>query len=853
MTDSMGNNWTTHYDILGRADSTTDPDKGQTTSHYNDLGELEWTVDARGEKLVIQYDSLGRKIGLYDDAIAATNKLATWAYDPAGNKGQLASYSRWTGANRDIEYKTKIRGYTPLYQSTGEDYVIPTSETGLGGTYTFTKSYKVDGSPATVGYPNAGGLGGETLTYTYDAVTGKAEQLQTNWPGAGQYVTNTDFTAYGEMAFVEFGQTASSWVQRAFTYDEVTRAPVQFTTIRQTAPQIIADLHYTYDAANNITKIADTPAGGTADTQCFDYDYLRRLEAAWTPSNGDCAPAPTLAGLGGPAPYWNSWVLDKAGNRSSQSIHLSGTSTDSTFGHVAAGSARPHAVTNVVTTGPGAGTKNYAYDNSGNQTCRPQPGVVSNTCPSGAGSQELRWNSEGQLYQHVSGSSTYDYLYDAEGNRLVARDSTGTTLYLPGNELRRKASDGTVSATRYYNHNGNTCAMRTTTGLTWLASDHQGTQSIAIAAGNQTITQRRQTPYGTSRGTAVTWPNPKGFVGGDADATGLSHLGAREYDTTLGGFISVDPIIDPNDPQQLNAYAYSNNSPITMSDASGKRFMADDYGGPSAPASTTAAPPAKKETGCSAVKLNCTIDDINAMTVVQRKEMVKVWLNVYASKYNAQDSFENIMGVLDFMIDDDIAKPGSWSSWVDSTILHGVQNGLAISEGVPVASSNPGGEKWATYFAFTKENPGVDDSERRRKWSEAEQASTEYGYGYSASKGVPIGTAQELAFAGAAEVYRLALRHQDTVDGIAFGVGWALCPAFLAARCAAKAVKTERDLLNPSNHDPCYLGGHVISGTVLTVEGYVTGDPIEMAKGVAEVATYGPKVVKEAVDWLFDW
>ena len=53
------------------------------------------------------------------------------------------------------------------------------------------------------------------------------------------------------------------------------------------------------------------------------------------------------------------------------------------------------------------------------------------------------------------------------------------------------------------------------------------------------------------------------------DATGLTHLGAREYDPTLGSFISVDPIVDLTNAQQMNGYTYSSNNPITFTDPSG--------------------------------------------------------------------------------------------------------------------------------------------------------------------------------------------------------------------------------------------------------------------------------------------
>ncbi|MFD7537624.1 polymorphic toxin-type HINT domain-containing protein [Streptomyces sp. NPDC059819] len=54
-------------------------------------------------------------------------------------------------------------------------------------------------------------------------------------------------------------------------------------------------------------------------------------------------------------------------------------------------------------------------------------------------------------------------------------------------------------------------------------------------------------------------------------ATGLTHLGAREYQPSTGRFISADPILDAAQPQQWNGYAYSDNSPTNLSDPTGLR------------------------------------------------------------------------------------------------------------------------------------------------------------------------------------------------------------------------------------------------------------------------------------------
>jgi RHS repeat-associated protein len=122
-------------------------------------------------------------------------------------------------------------------------------------------------------------------------------------------------------------------------------------------------------------------------------------------------------------------------------------------------------------------------------------------------------------------------------------------------------------------------AMRTAAGVQLLATDQNDTAEDAVDAASLAITQRRFTPFGQARGTAApSWPGDKGFVGGTMDATtGLTQLGAREYDPAAGRFISVDPVFDLSDPQSWNGYAYADNTPVTRSDPDGQ--MLGDPGG----------------------------------------------------------------------------------------------------------------------------------------------------------------------------------------------------------------------------------------------------------------------------------
>ncbi|MEV5767661.1 polymorphic toxin-type HINT domain-containing protein [Micromonospora sp. NPDC052213] len=590
--DTGGNEWVNAYDVKGRQITAKDPDKGTTTTTYTAYDQVETTTDANDNVLVNEYDSLGRRIGLYQGSLADANKLAEWKYDKLYSgqtvRGQLTQSIRYESAGSANAYKWQARGFNTRYQPTGANYVVPANEgTSLAGTWIYGYGYSpYDGSPASITYPAGGGLTTETVETKYDSVTGLPTELATNLINVGRYVIGQDYTQYGEPTLTTRKVDGGVYVQDTTYYDLTTRRVDRVKVKPETATGTVADTRFTRDAAGNILSIADTPEVGAADTQCFRYDELRRMTNAWTPkSDIDCAADPGLPNLGGPAPYWHEWTLDDVGNRSTEKVHTAAGDTTRTYTAPTSGKdvVRPHAVTQVVTEAPGqsAVTTTYAYDDGGNMTCRPV-GTAANNCDNGTNSQTLNWNSEGRLASVSAGGQTVETnIYDAEGARLIRRDATGTTLYLPGQEIRRE-NTSVVTGIRYYSFAGKMVGNRTPNGLTWLYTDHQGTQQTAINAGTQAVTVRRQTPYGDPRGSQPQWSNSKGFVGGDKDPTGLTHIGARQYDPGLGRFISVDPIQDLADPQQWNAYAYGNNSPITFSDPSGLKACSDDACGPGA-------------------------------------------------------------------------------------------------------------------------------------------------------------------------------------------------------------------------------------------------------------------------------
>jgi RHS repeat-associated protein len=558
VTDPAGNVWRNTYDLRGRRIQVDDPDTGRSTHTYNDGDELVSSTDARGTTLAYTYDGLGRKTAMYAGSTAGT-KLAQWDYDTVA-KGQLTRSTRFVNG---LAYTEEVTGYDVQYHATGTKVTVPTdpststAQQALAGTYTSLASYNIttDGSPHSMTYPGAGGLAGETLTLTYNEV-GDPTQLG----GLVSYVSGTTYSKLGLVLQRSMSDGNGHLVVRNSTYEDGTDRLLRTLDQRTTAPNTINDTHYDYADAGAVQSIVTAQGDGITDTQCYRYDYAQRLVDAWTPQT-DCAGAPASGSLGGPAPYWQSFGYDVAGNRTGETDHATasgGTDLVHSYAYPAAGTAQPHTLRTV---SGGPSTDSYAYDAAGNTTGRTVSGAA----------QTLTWNTEGDLATVTAGGGTTSYLYDADGNQLIAADPAGATLYLAGMEVHASTS-GAKTATRYYTFAGDTVAARTNAGLAFLLTNHQNTAQTEVAAdATQALTRRYYTPFGAARGAVpATWPGQRGFVGGvTSTATGLSTLGVRQYDPVTGRFVSADEVFDPDDPQQLNGYSYAGSDPVTFSDPSG--------------------------------------------------------------------------------------------------------------------------------------------------------------------------------------------------------------------------------------------------------------------------------------------
>lgn len=605
--------------------TTTYDAAGQTTSVTNGANQkLFYTYDQLGRRMAVRQDSTTGTVRAKWTYDVLTSYAGT---NPPSAKGQVTSSTRVaSSADGGGEFITALTGFDAAYRPTGTVTVIPdtTKMAGLKGTYEQKVTYTADGQVASTTYPAAGGLSKETVTNHFDDETSVAEWMGGGF-GWGTYVASSRTDVFGRLSYLDLGNTYGTVVSYGYEVGTSRLANVKLDRERIGGTEL--DISYAYDDAGNVLSAKDKPTavGRAADRQCYQYDALRRLTEAWTPASGDCGLARSIAALGGAAPYWTSFKYDALGNRTDETYRTRGLAGDidggetTEIGYAYPGSrdlnsdgdatdvgefAGPHAVTSITTDGPSGSTEtSFTYDNAGRTLTQTQDSDYLTTKLS------LGWDHETELASTSLATTVYAEpepgsgdddsdgdqssgtgpdrgtgtttttagrnLYTADGDRIVRTAPDGSiTVYLGGQEIT-KAANGSVTAARYYSFGGQTVAMRTANGLggvTSLINDPHGTPLASVHNTNWTTTsvaKHYTLPFGEQRGEDSA-PGDHEFLGKVRDeATGLTLVGARWYDETVGKFLTVDPVMDLTDPEQWNGYSYSNNNPTTYSDPSG--------------------------------------------------------------------------------------------------------------------------------------------------------------------------------------------------------------------------------------------------------------------------------------------
>ncbi len=619
--DPAGNTWTYVYDARGRVKSTTDPDVGKTDTWYDDADRPNKVTDAKGRTTFTQYDDLGR-VTYVREGSSTADPVKSFSYDSLpGALGQPVASVRHTSEG---DYTNEVTGYDTDYRPTGTKTKIAAAgpmTAGLSGTYEYAYTYTPTGKPLSATLPAIGGLPKEKVVTRYNS-----DGLPESTSGVTWYTADVTYSPYGEpLRTVSGVQPYRVWTTNFI--DPSTGRLQRTVADRETAdPHRITDSYYSYDQSGMITSNSRQLTDGSAtppwDTQCFTYDVMGELVNAWTSnitpvdgksckasngttwgyrsdyaaSSGPVADAPdtlsdtatpddslksTLAATApdsttvstGATAYRQSFTFDWLGNRATLTEHDPADAAKNvtfTYGYGNSEGKQPHTLGWIGTNPTGQGSS-YQYDAVGNTTVRDLSATT----------QNLTWTQENKPATITDDGTTTKYVYDANGNRLLENSPSGSTLYLGETEVTTDATGTIVRASRAYVHPGAPTVVRSTSnGATTghkrnvMLADHLGTANttVDVTSAGQPVTRRAFKPYGEVRGPKPTsWPNKRSYLGVGIDdaGTGLTHIGAREYDQGAGRFLSADPIIDIADPLQMNGYAYSNNSPVSKSDPTG--------------------------------------------------------------------------------------------------------------------------------------------------------------------------------------------------------------------------------------------------------------------------------------------
>lgn len=164
-------------------------------------------------------------------------------------------------------------------------------------------------------------------------------------------------------------------------------------------------------------------------------------------------------------------------------------------------------------------------------------------------------------------AETVQYAYNGDGGRVKKTTAAGTTRFLGrGYEV---APDS--KSTTYVFAGGQRIAARDSTGsLRYYHGDHLGSANVLTDQTGARVGLHENTPYGSvSRQEGVDVAHK--FTGQRLDAeTGLYFFNARYYDASIGRFIQPDSVVQwPGNPQTLNRYSYALNNPVRFNDPSG--------------------------------------------------------------------------------------------------------------------------------------------------------------------------------------------------------------------------------------------------------------------------------------------
>ncbi len=504
VTDARGNTTTYEYDGLGNLKSLTSPDTGTATYLYDNAGNRTRSTDARGVVTNYSYDAL--------------NRLKTVKYPASPSENITYTYDRVSSSNKGIGRLTKISQanmYTNFYYNhLGQVSKTYTKLNGVSRSVNY--KYDATGTLTRATYPS-----NRYVYYYYDTL-GRVTKIKTKVGSTTETILkNIAYLPFGPANEYRYGNNLGS--TKAFDLD-YRPANIKVTSAMYR--------YYTYDQANNITRIRNSLNSNA--NQDYEYDLLNRLISA--------------SGLYGELDY----LYDGVGNRlnetrngntdsyqyaddSNRLLGVSRTHGDRSFSYDAAGNS-------VTRTADDNSTQNLTYNNANR---------LSSVSVNGAAVASYTYNPMGQRVAKTLANGDQEiYYYDLDGHLISVYSGTGIVLreYIYWGDQQVAIIIGNNT---YFIHN-----------------DHLNTPQVVTDINKQVVWAADYEPFGNIvPGVASGIEILSRFPGQYSDEeTGLFYNYFRDYDPSLGRYLQSDPI---GLAGGINTYAYVGGNPLSFSDPLG--------------------------------------------------------------------------------------------------------------------------------------------------------------------------------------------------------------------------------------------------------------------------------------------
>lgn len=576
-----------------------------TTAYDWSTGQPTSTTGSEALTTVSTYDTSGRVATTRTAGSSGTDAgTLAYTYYTASGSGSCAARPEWAGLLCSTAPAAAITGggsnptqaVTTVY--TYNRWGQPATKAETANSTNRTTTYTVDAAGRTTKTAITGGTGTDTpaTTITYDSATGLVASKTAN----GQTITYS-YDSLGRT----ISYTDGAGNTETLAYDSLDR-PVGKT---DSAPSTTA---YNYDTAGNLKTLTDSVAGTFTGT----YNADGTLTGEVLPGSYTLTVSTDPAGDRTDRQYTDSSGTIVASDVAAYAVNgtevghtqTDGSTTDSAYTYDSTG----HLTQATDTTSSGCTTRAYTFDANSNRTA-----LTTTTDDCDSSTSDATSATTSYTYDSADRLVNSGYVYDAFGrtttsgstalsyytNDLVSTETVGTSRNtwaldaagrLAVQTAQTQATDGTwgtgTATTNHYDGDVDTPAW-TVTGTTISRNVQDltgGLAAVTSATGGTTLqlatihgdimvslpldtsvasTVRHYDEYGnlSSDSTAVAYGSLGAYQRSSNTLSGITLMGVRLYNPTIGRFLSVDMVYGGNS----NPYDYCSGNPVTCLDLSG--------------------------------------------------------------------------------------------------------------------------------------------------------------------------------------------------------------------------------------------------------------------------------------------